>query len=133
MENFEILDWLTEFLQKHDDKLLAALLGLVGYLFGRWEKSRRPSLSKRAKGLLRRLKADTTHEVKGITVHRDRDMVNYWPFRVLDSDKVELGMNYELTGEYLEVIQAVEEMQEKGYLTVEHETEGGVAVYRLKD
>src|SRR6266516_6155889 len=99
-----MLDWLTEFLQRNEGKLLAALLGLIGYLFGRWEKSRRPRLSKQAKTLINRLKADATHEVKGITLHRLRGMVNYWPFRMLDSDEVGLGMFYELKGEYLEVV-----------------------------
>jgi hypothetical protein len=128
-----MFEWLREFLQKHDGKLLVALFGIVGYLFCRWEKSRRPSLSNPAKKLVKRLRADTTHDAKGITVHRWKNMANYWPFRVSESDKVEMGMHYELNGEYLEVVQAVEEMLEKGYVTIEHETEGGLTVYRLKE
>ena len=127
-----MLELLTWFLQKHDDKLLAALLGLIGYLFGRWEKSRRPRVSKESSRLLKRLKSDITHEVKGITIHQYDGMINYWPFRALESDEIELGMVYELAGEYIEVVQCCEELLAKGYLVVEREREGGLTVYRLK-
>ena len=128
-----MLEWFVKFVERHQGVLLTSLFAMSAWLFIRWDNSRPAKLSARARRLLKRLQADATHDVKGITLHRYDGMVNYWPFRVLGSDKVELGMFYELRGEYLEVVQAVEEMLSKGYLTQEHETEGGVAVYRLKD
>jgi hypothetical protein len=97
-----------DLLEKHQGLLITALFGLAAWLFLRWANSRRQNLSDSAKKLLKRLQADTTHEVKAITLHQDDGMVNYWPFRVLDSDNAELGMFYELDGEYLEAVQGIE-------------------------
>lgn len=130
--NPEIPTETVNFLDKHQGSFVTAFLGLAAWLFLRWANSRRPRVSARAKKLLNQLRADTTHEVKGITLHRFDGKVNYWPFRLLEGDKVELGMFYELSGEYLEVVLGVEELVSQGYLTVEQsETEASPAVYRL--
>src|ERR1044071_274619 len=127
-----MFDWLLEFLQRHEDKFLAVLLGLIGYLFGRWEKSRRPRLSKEARSLLRRIKADNKYAIKGVTIHdANRLGMNYWTHRMLGGDEAELGMFYPVDGEYAEVLLATGELLTKGYLTIERQTDGGVTVYRL--
>jgi hypothetical protein len=128
-----MFELLVEFFEAHQGILLTTFLGLIGFLFLRWANSRRARLSKPAKKLFNRLKSDPTHETKGITLHRCDAMVNYRPFRVLDSDNVEIGMVYELDGEYLEVVNAVEEMVAKGYLVPEDASGRGLEVYRLNN
>ena len=112
--------------------VLTTFGGLTVYFTKRWWENRRP-LAVNAKKLLKRIKSDPTHDAKGITIHRDMGMMNYWTFRVLESDPVELGMFYEIQGEYLEVCNAVDELVEAKKLRreLDSHSHSGLEIYRL--
>ncbi len=110
------------------------ILGLAGplltYFARRWWESRKP-LSANAKRLLNRIKGDPTHEAKGITLHFVIGRMNYWSYRVLESDSTELGMFYEIDGDYLKVCKAVEELVQANKLQLDPQSHSGLKIYSL--
>ena len=106
------------------------VVSIVGYLLRRWWDDRKP-LSANARHLLKRIKTDPTHEAKGITLHFSEDGMNYWTYRVLDSDATELGMFYEIDGEYLQVRIAVEELVQAKKLQLDPQSHSGLQIYSL--
>ena len=110
------------------------ILGLAGslltYFARRWWENRKP-LSANAKRLFKRIKGDPTHEAKGLTLHFARGSMNYWTYRVLESDSTELGMFYEIDGEYLQVCKAVEELVQAKKLQLDPHAHSGLQIYSL--
>ena len=140
----EFLNDLSDLLFSQWGALFLALLGVIGWYFRWWVKNRKPALSNDAKWVLERIRADTTHEGKGITIHTSHQMPNmahYWFFRMQDGDEKlfndthpkAVGMFYPLEGDTLKVISGTEELLANGYLIEEGEgTVRGTVVYRLK-